>query len=93
MRVPTGAATRMDNDLHHPDPGSSAGNGRPARRSRRRRAPSAALQALQQVPDSRAGLVARAARLVRDPGYPSDDMLWQIAQLLATRVERDPVSY
>ena len=85
---PLAVVSRMDQELHN---GNGAGH-RP--RPRRRRSPaSATVGQLNGVPDSRVALVARASRLVRDPGYPSDDMLWMIAQLLATRIEKGPSTF
>jgi hypothetical protein len=42
--------------------------------------------ALKASPEARAEQVARAKALVRDPGYPSDKVLDQVAGVLAKRI-------
>jgi len=66
-------------------------NGRSRRR--RRAVPADLQQALEATPESRANVVARASQLVRDPGYPTDEVLGLIAQLLATRIEKNSMSF
>ena len=39
--------------------------------------------ALKATPDVRAEQVARARALIRDPGYPSDQVVYQVAKVLA----------
>jgi len=67
--------------------------GQPVPRRRRRSVGGLAFGVLEGVPESREEIVARARRLIGDPGYPTDAILEQIAQLLATRIERDPISF
>jgi len=50
-------------------------------------------QALKAIPASRDGMVPRARKLVRDPGYPSDATLHLIAQLFLSHLEFDEQSY
>ena len=42
--------------------------------------------ALKATPEVRAEQVARAKALIRDPGYPSDQVLDQVAEVLAKRI-------
>ncbi|MEY2410881.1 MAG: hypothetical protein QOF48_3551 [Verrucomicrobiota bacterium] len=49
--------------------------------------------ALGQIPESRADLVARGRRLARDPGYPSDETLKLISEILAAHLEFDGFSF
>ena len=42
--------------------------------------------ALQATPGVRAEQVARAKALLRDPGYPSDKVVDQVANVLATHI-------
>jgi predicted Zn-dependent peptidase len=41
------------------------------------------LQTLKNLPDVRPEQVARAAKLVADPSYPSDEVLGKVADALA----------
>ncbi|MFM1768368.1 MAG: hypothetical protein RJA22_897 [Verrucomicrobiota bacterium] len=75
------------------EPGPEKAGHASARRRRRRAVGGLALGILDGVPESRAEIVARGRRLISDPGYPTEEILRQIAQLLATRIERDPISY
>jgi hypothetical protein len=67
--------------------------GQPVRRRRRRTVGGLSLGILEGVPESREEIVSRARRLIGDPGYPTEEVLLQIAQLLATRIEQDPISF
>ena len=67
--------------------------GQPVRRRRRRTVGGLAMGILDGVPESREEIVSRARRLIGDPGYPTEEILLQIAQLLATRIEQDPISF
>jgi len=51
------------------------------------------VQALEALPASRAGMVARARRLVNDPGYPYAETIWALSEILATHLEFDGFSY
>ena len=42
--------------------------------------------ALKAMPEMRAEQVARAEELIRDPGYPSDKAVDQVAEILARRL-------
>ena len=45
--------------------------------------------ALKATPEVRADQVARAKALIRDPGYPSAKVGEQVAEVLASRIQRD----
>lgn len=78
----------------NPSPASPEGRpGQPERRRRRRSVGGLALGILDGVPESREEIVARARQLIGDPGYPTEEILLQIAQLLATRIKQEPISY
>ncbi len=86
----------MQDQPHSFDPGNGACSRRPARGRRRRTKPPAKApvnealsDALHAIPASRDGVVPRARRLVRDPGYPSDATLHHIAQLFLSHLELD----
>lgn len=83
----------MEDALNNHGPGHGGSGGQPRRRARRqpRGAGKALDAALLDVPAARAEMVSYAARLVRDPGYPSEELLWVIADLLATRIESGDV--
>ena len=90
----------MQDQSHSLDPGDGACMRRPARGRRRRTKPpanapadKALSDALHAIPASRDGVVPRARRLVRDPGYPSDATLHQIAQLFLSHLEMDEQSF
>ncbi len=42
--------------------------------------------ALENVPNSRVDIIARAEKLVSDPGYPPPEMIRRIANLLAANL-------
>lgn len=89
----------MQDQSHSFDPGDGACSRRPGRGRRRSPKPPAnppvhpALAELQAIPASRDGVVPRARKLVRDPGYPSDATLGLIAQLFLSHLELDEQSY
>ena len=66
---------------------------RRARRSRGSAVDPSLVVALGKLPESRAELVVRARRLARDPGYPSDEILRLISEILAAHLEFDGFSY
>ena len=49
--------------------------------------------ALGELPDSRAGMVARGRQLARDPGYPTEDVIRLMSEILANHLHSDGVSY
>jgi hypothetical protein len=90
----------MQDKSHSVDPGDGNSLRRPARGRRPRAKPpaNASVQeslthALQAIPASRDGVIPRARKLVRDPGYPSDATLHHIAQLFLSHLELDERSY
>jgi len=90
----------MQDQSHSFDPGDGACSRRPARGRRRRTKPPATApvnkaltHALNAVPASRDGMIPRARKLVRDPGYPSDATLHLIAQLFLSHLELDEHSF
>ena len=90
----------MQDKSHSFDADGGACSRRPARGRRRRTkppvtdpVPTSVADALQAIPASRDGVVPRARKLVRDPGYPSDATLSQIAQLFLSHLEFDEQSY
>ena len=90
----------MQDQSHSFGPGDGDCSRRPARGRRRRTKPLASApvdaslsQALKAIPASRDGMVPRARKLVRDPGYPSDATLHLIAQLFLSHLELDEQSY
>jgi|GEM_PF-3678040 hypothetical protein len=90
----------MQDKPHSFDAGDGARSRSPAR-GRRGRAkpkasdsvPSSLTDALQAIPASRDEVVPRARKLVRDPRYPSEATLNQIAQLFLSHLELDERSY
>ncbi len=46
------------------------------------------LWAMRKVPDVRTSAIARARRLLADPGYPPGDVLQKVAELLAPYWEK-----
>ncbi len=95
MRRP---ARFMPHKPHSFDAGDGACSRRPARGRRRRAKPSDSVpsslnDALKAIPASRDQVVPRAKKLARDPGYPSDATLNQIAQLFLSHLELDEQSY
>ena len=90
----------MQDQPHSFDHGDGDCSRRPARGRRRRTKPPANApvdeslsKALHAIPASREGVVPRARRLVRDPGYPSDATLHHIAQLFLSHLELDEQSF
>lgn len=79
------------------DSAKSGGNSRRRRRRVRvRRGGSvdpSLVTALGNLPESRADMVARAKRLARDPGYPYDETLRLISEILAAHLEFDGFSF
>ena len=44
------------------------------------------LWAMRKTPETRAAMVAHGRRLLADPGYPPDEVLKKVAELLAGRI-------
>lgn len=79
------------------DSSKSGGDAR-RRRKRARRADGPVVDpslvaALGKIPESRAEMVARARRLAHDPGYPPEETLRLISEILAAHLEFDGFSF
>ena len=100
QRMTRRTARPMQDKSHSNEAGDGACSRRSKRGRRRPAKPQAAVpadaaltDALHAIPASRNGVVPRARKLARDPGYPSDATLQLIAQLFLSHLELDERSY